>query len=77
MCHTTKDKGVLVAQSCETLQSHGLHPAKILCPWEFSREEYWSGLPCPSPENLPNTGIETGSPALQEDSLVSKLKGSL
>ena len=31
----------------------------------FSRQEYWSGLPFPSPENLPNPGIEPWSPALQ------------
>ena len=30
----------------------------------FSRQEYWSGLPFPSPENLPNPGIEPGSPTL-------------
>ena len=30
----------------------------------FSRQEYWSGLPFPSPEDLPNPGIEHGSPAL-------------
>ena len=33
----------------------------------FSREEYWSGLPFPSPEDLPNPEIEPGSPALQAD----------
>ena len=36
---------------------------------EFSRPEYWSGLPCPSPGDFPNPGIEPRSPALQEDSL--------
>ena len=35
----------------------------------FSRQEYWSGLPFPFPGDLPNPGIEPGSPALQEDSL--------
>ena len=35
---------------------------------EFSRQEYWSGLPCPSPGDLPNPGMERGSPALQADS---------
>ena len=34
----------------------------------FSRQEYWSGLPFPSPENLPDPGTEPGSPALQADS---------
>jgi len=36
---------------------------------EFSRQEYWSGLPFPSPRDLPNPGIEPGSPTLQVDSL--------
>ena len=36
---------------------------------EFSRQEYWSGLPFPSPGDLPNPGIEHQSPALQADSL--------
>ena len=35
----------------------------------FSRQEYWSGLPCPPPEDLPDPGIEPGSPAVQADSL--------
>ena len=35
---------------------------------EFSRQEYWSGLPCPPPGDLPNLGIEPKSPALQADS---------
>ena len=35
----------------------------------FSRQEYWSGLPFLSPEDLPNPGIEPGSPALQTDAL--------
>ena len=38
----------------------------------FSRQEYWSGLPFPSPEGLPDPGIEPGSPALQADSLPSE-----
>ena len=37
----------------------------------FSRQEYWSGLPFPSPGDLPNPGIEPGSPALQTDALLS------
>ena len=43
----------------------------------FSRQEYWSGLPFPSPGDLPNPGIEPGSPALQADSLPSEPQGSL
>ena len=39
---------------------------------EFSRQEYWSGLPFPSPGDLSNPGIEPGSPALQADALPSE-----
>ena len=39
---------------------------------EFSRQEYWSGLPCASPGDLPHPGIKPGSPALQADSLPSE-----
>ena len=38
----------------------------------FPRQEYWSGLPFPSPGGFPDPGIEPGSPALQEDSLPSE-----
>ena len=41
----------------------------------FSRQEYWSGLPCPSPGDLPKPGIKSGSPALQADSLLSEPPG--
>ena len=41
----------------------------------FSRQEYWSGLPFPSPGDLPHPGIEPGSPALQVDFLPSKPPG--
>ena len=59
----------------DSLQSQGLEPARLLCPWGFSRQEYWSGLPCPPPGDLPDPGIEPGSPALQADSLPSKPPG--
>ena len=42
---------------------------------EFSRQEYWSGLPFPSPGDLPDPGIESGSPTLQADSLPSEPPG--
>ena len=41
----------------------------------FSRQEYWSGLPFPSPGDLPNPGIEPGPPALQTDALPSEPLG--
>ena len=41
----------------------------------FSRQEYWSGLPFPSPGDLPDPGVERGSPALQADALTSEPPG--
>ena len=41
----------------------------------FSRQEYWSGLPFPSPGDLPNPGIKPRSPALQADALTSEPPG--
>ena len=43
----------------------------------FSRQEYWSGVPFPSPGDLPNPGIKPESPALQADALPSEPPGSL
>ena len=64
-----------VAQACLTL----CHPwtAALQAPLSmgFSRQEYWSGLPCPPPGDLPNLGIEPRSPALQADSLPSEPVG--
>ena len=42
---------------------------------EFSRQEYWSGLPFPSPGDLPDPGIEPGLPELQADALPSEPPG--
>ena len=42
---------------------------------EFSRQEYWSGNPFPSPGGLPNPGTEPGSPTLQADYLVFESPG--
>ena len=41
----------------------------------FSRQEYWSGLPFPSPGDLPDPGIEPGFPALEADALTSEPPG--
>ena len=43
----------------------------------FSSQECWSGLPFPSPGDLPNSGIEPGSPTLQADALPSEPPGEL
>ena len=53
----------------DSLRPHGLWSARFLCPWGFSRQEFWSGLPCPPP------GIDPRSPALQVDSLPAELPG--
>ena len=65
--------------------SRSVVPDSLRPPWtaahqaplstRFSRQGYWSGLPFPSPGDLPNPGIEPGSPALQADSLPIELEG--
>ena len=67
---------VLVAQLCLTLcdlmdcsPSSSVHG--------FSRQEYWSGLPFPSPEALPDPGTESRSPASQAASLLIELQGKI
>ena len=46
----------------DSLQPYGLYPARLLCPWDFSRQEYWSGLLCPPPGDLPTQGLNPGLP---------------
>ena len=43
----------------------------------FYRQEYWKGLPFPSPGDLPDPGIEPVSPPLQADSLLTELRGKI
>ena len=66
---------VLVTQSCPTL----CNPMDCSPPGfsvtGFSRQGYWSGLPFLSPGDLPDPGIEPGSPALKADSLLSEPPG--
>ena len=50
----------LVVQLCLTL----CNPTRLLCPGGFPRQAYWSGLPCPSPGDLPNPGIKARYPTL-------------
>ena len=71
-----KSEKVLVTQTCLTLcdPMDCSHWASLSM--GFSRQEYWSGLPFPSPGDLPDPGIEPGSPALQIDSLPSEPAGS-
>ena len=55
----------LAAQLCPTLcNPMDCKPARVFCPWGFSRHEYWSELPCSPPMDLPNPGIKLRSPTL-------------
>ena len=64
-----------VAQSCLTLCDPWTVAHQAPPSMGFSRQEYWSGLPFPSPGDLPNPGVEPGSPALQADALTSEPPG--
>ena len=55
-----------------SLRPHGLLAHQAPLSMESSRQEYWSGLPFPSPGDLPDPGIKSGYPALQADSLTSE-----
>ena len=62
-------------------ESHSVVSDRLFAtPWiiqsmEFCRTEHWSGLPFPSPGDLPNLGIQPRSPTLQADSLPAKPQG--
>ena len=63
----------LVAKSCLSLVTPWTVACQAPLSLVYSREEYWSGLPFPSPGDLPDVGIERGSPELQTNSLPSEL----
>ena len=65
----------LITQLCPTLcdPMTATHQAPLSL--GFSRQEYWSGLPCPPPGDLPNPGIEPRSLTLQADSVLSQPPG--
>ena len=71
MCESESE----VAQSCPTLWDP--MDCSLLAPpsMGFSRQEYWSGLPLPSPGDLPDPGIKPRSPAFQADALTSEPPG--
>ena len=65
---------------CLSVMSDSLRPPRAVArqaplSTEFSRQEYWSGLPCPPPGDRPNPGIEHRSPVLQADALPSEPPG--
>ena len=63
-----------ILQSCLTLCDPIVNQAPLSM--KFFRQEYWSELPFPSPGDLPNPGVELGSPALQANSLPSEPESS-
>ena len=65
--------GGLVAKSCPALATPWTVACQALLSMGFSRQEYWSGLPFPSPGNLPDPGIKPRSSALQADSSPTEL----
>ena len=67
----------LVAKSCPTVTAPWTVTCQAPLSMEFSRQEYWSGLPFPSPWDLPDPGIELRSPALQADALTSEPPGKI
>ena len=56
----------------DSLRSHGLQPCRSPLSMGFSRQEYWSGLPFPSPGDLPDPAIQPRSPELHADSFPSE-----
>ena len=76
----------LCTQDCSKGKVRSLSRVRLCDPWpvahqapppmEFSRQEYRSGLPFPSPGDLPNPGIEPGSPTLRVDALPSEPPGN-
>ena len=74
ICSNGGGDGV-VAKSCLTLAIPWTVTCQAPLSMGFSRQEYWSGLPFPSPRDLPDPGIEPRSPSLQADSVLSDLPG--
>ena len=70
--YNTNETEAACSVMSHSLCCHGPQPARLLCPWDLSWQEYWSGLPFPSPGDCSDLGIESASstsPALQAESL--------
>ena len=67
----------LVTKSCLTLATPWTGNLPGFSVHGFSRQEYWSRVPLPFPGDLPNPGIQPGSPALQAGSLLTELQGKV
>ena len=80
MIHFTKNEYVytkqcLATRSCMTLAVPCTAARQAPLSMGILQARYWSGLPCPPPRDLPNSGTEPRSPALQADSLPSEPLG--
>ena len=71
----SESESVSLSQSCPTPGTPWTVARQAPQSVEFSRQEYWSGQPVPSPGDLPDTGTEPGSPTVQADSLWSEPPG--
>ena len=67
------DGGGLVTKLCPTLATPWTAACQAPLSFGISRQDYWGGLPFPSPGDLPNPGIKPGSSALQAGSLLTEL----
>ena len=76
MCITYACTLCLVTQSCPIFVTPQIVACKAPLSIEFSRQEYWSGFPCPPPGHLPNPGVKPRSPVLCADSLQSEPPGN-
>ena len=65
--------GISVTKSCLTLMTPWTVARQAPLSMGFSSQEYWNGLPFPSPRDLPDSEIEPESPALQADSLPTEV----
>ena len=75
-CNLKESENVSLSVFSYSLWPHGREPARLF-PLEFSRWDYWSGMPFPPLEDLPDPEVESGSTALQADSLPSELREAL
>ena len=73
--HGGRGGGVSHSVVSDSLWPHGLLAGQAPLSMGFSRQEFWGELPFPSPEDLPNPGMQPKSPALQAGSLLSELQG--
>ena len=67
--------GLSLSVVSDSLRPRGPWPARLLCPWGFSRQKYWNGLPFPPRGDHPNPGSEPRSLPLQAESLLPESPG--